>query len=352
VVASMVVAQATGGAYALSLSLLIAVIYLAVVRFMDINEKEPLWAVGLLFSLGAVFAAILLTVSSPVLELNVLWESVSEELAKFAAFALGAVALAGVARSRGWSEINGLMDGIVYGTAVGFGFATGEAFVRELYFGGALSGPIAGGPLAALWSTALSGLSEGLFGAIIGAGLGAAVGARSAARRVGYPIAGLLGAIVVHALYLVLAEGNAFGGSAALVRTWAALLIPLLLVVGVVVYALVTERRIIREELEDEAQSGTVTPDELRLLRSFVARRSANTRKLLGGDFDGWLASRSLQNRQVQLALAKNRVAGETDPAGRVASEAEVERLRASVLWMKQDPQSAAQPPSSAEGSA
>ena len=47
----MAVAQATGGAYALSLALLIAVIYLAVMRFMDINEKEPLWAVGLLFSL-------------------------------------------------------------------------------------------------------------------------------------------------------------------------------------------------------------------------------------------------------------------------------------------------------------
>jgi hypothetical protein len=64
--------------------------------------------------------------------------------------------------------------------------------------------------------------------------------ARSAAQRVVYPIAGLVGAIVVHALYLVLAEGNAFGASAALVRTWAALLIPLLLVVGVVFYALVT----------------------------------------------------------------------------------------------------------------
>jgi protease PrsW len=348
----MVVAQATGGAYALSLALLIAVIYFAVVRFMDVNEKEPLWAVGLLFALGAIFAAILLTVSPPALELSVLWESVTEELAKFAAFGLGAVALAGVARSRGWSEINGLMDGTVYGTAVGFGFATGEAFVRELYFGGALSGPIAGGPLATLWSTALSGLSEGLFGAIIGAGFGAAVGARSAAQRVVYPIAGLVGAIVVHALYLVLAEGNAFGGSAALVRTWAALLIPLLLVVGVVVYALVTEKRIIREELEGEAQSGTVTPDELWVLQSFVARRSTNTRRLLAGDFDGWLASRSLQNRQVQLALAKRRAAGEADPASRAALQAEVERLRASVVWMKRNPQAAAQPPSSAEGSA
>ena len=49
----------TSGAYALSLAIIVAVIYLAVVRFMDLNEKEPLWAAGLIFLLGALTAAIL-----------------------------------------------------------------------------------------------------------------------------------------------------------------------------------------------------------------------------------------------------------------------------------------------------
>ena len=40
----------TSGLYALSLAVVVAAIYLALVRFMDLNEKEPLWAVGLLFS--------------------------------------------------------------------------------------------------------------------------------------------------------------------------------------------------------------------------------------------------------------------------------------------------------------
>jgi len=31
----------TGGAYALSLALVVAIIYLAVVRVMDLNEKNP-----------------------------------------------------------------------------------------------------------------------------------------------------------------------------------------------------------------------------------------------------------------------------------------------------------------------
>ena len=316
----MALAQVTaGGAYALSFTLIVAVVYLAVVRFMDLNEKEPLWAVGLLFLAGLIFAAVLpLLVGSSVLELSLLWGPVAEEMAKFVAFALGAVALAAVARSRGWSEISGLMDGIVYGTAVGFGYAAGETLVRELSFGGALGGAVGAGPFATLWTTVLTGLSDGLFGAVIGAGFGAAVGARSALQRVGYPIAGLVGAILVHAAYTVLAEGNALGGSAGLVRAWVALIIPILFVVAVVVVALSRERRAIQEELADEGESGAVTDEELAVLKSFAARRSRYAGALARGDFDGWLAMRELHNRQVQLALAKSRAARESDPERRL----------------------------------
>jgi len=90
-----IIQAATGsGAYALSLAVVVAAIYLALVRFMDLNEKEPLWAVGLLFSLGVVSAVVLpLLVGSVVLELSTIWGSVAEETAKFLAFAAGAVAL-------------------------------------------------------------------------------------------------------------------------------------------------------------------------------------------------------------------------------------------------------------------
>jgi protease PrsW len=350
----MVLAQVTtSGAYALSLAVIVAVIYLAVVRFMDLNEKEPLWAVGLIFLLGAVTAAILpLLVGYAVLELNPLRAAVVEESAKFVAFFLGMAVFSAAARSRGWSEINDLMDGIVYGTALGFGFATGEAFVRELSFGGAIGGAIEAGPFATLWTTALSGLSDGLFGAIIGAGFGAAAGVRSLAREIGYPIAGLIGAILAHTAYTFLAEGAALGGTAGLVRAWVALLIPVLFVVGITVVALAAERRAIRDELASERETGAVTEEELAVLRSFVARRSRYAGALMSGDFDGWLAKRELHNRQVQLALAKRRASRESDPERRAAAEAEVERLRASVLEMKRRPEIAQQTPGSGEAGA
>lgn len=350
----MVLAQVSvQGAYALSLALIVAIIYLALVRFMDLNEKEPLWAIGAMFLLGAVAAAVLpLLVGYAVLELNPLWEAVTEEFAKFIAFFLGVVMFAAVARSRGWSEISGLMDGIVYGTALGFGFATGEAFVRELAFGGALGGAIEAGPLAMLWTTALVGLSDGLFGAIVGAGFGAAAGVRPIAKEIGYPAAGLVGAILAHVAYTLLAEGDALGGTAGLVRAWVALVIPVLLVVAIMVVALVRERRAIREELTDERESGTVTEDELAVLSNFGIRRSRYTRALLGGDFDGWLAMREIHNRQVQLALAKNRATRESDPERRAAAEAEAQRLRAAVLEMKRRAEIAHRSPGSGEAGA
>lgn len=338
----MALIQVSGaGAYALSLTVIVAAIYLAVVRFMDLNEKEPLWAVGMIFFFGAVAGLVLpLIVSSTVLELNTFYGPLAEELAMFLALVVGMVALGMVARSRGWSEVSGLMDGIVYGTAVGFGFATGTEFFRELSFSAAVT-PGEVGPLAVLWSTALTGLADGLFGGIMGAGFGAAVGARSAFQRFAYPVVGLAGAILAHIGYVVLSQGNSLGGSEALIRTWIALLLPLIFIAAVIAIALGRENRAIREELRGEAGSGAVTEDELRVLQSSAGRRSQYLSAFMKGDFDRWLTLKELHNRQVQLALAKHRLRGETDPGRRAEIEGEVERLRASVLEMKREPDSA-----------
>jgi hypothetical protein len=93
------------------------------------------------------------------------------EIAQRGSFSL---VLGAVARWRGWSEVNGLLDGVVYGAAAGLGTATGAAFTLELLVGASPVGrsPSGGATLAGV---TLSGLAQGLFGAIIGAGFGAAV---------------------------------------------------------------------------------------------------------------------------------------------------------------------------------
>ena len=71
-------------------TLLLAVLYLSVVRFVDMNEKEPLWAMLMVFVLGALGAvATSLGVNQSTLGLN-LWASAAvKEVVKFMAIGGG-----------------------------------------------------------------------------------------------------------------------------------------------------------------------------------------------------------------------------------------------------------------------
>lgn len=324
----------TDGLYAIALALVVAVIYLIVIRFMDLNEKEPLWAVLLAFALGALAALVLpLFFDSATLESAGFVGAFSKELAKFIALVLGVVALGAIARQRGWAEIGGLMDGIVYGTAIGLGFVIGETLSREFTFGGsAVIG--AAGAAATVGGIALAGLAEGLFGAIQGAGFGAAVRARSSATRIVAPLLGLVVAVLARWGYELLARGGSVGGSTA--RTWLFLSLPIVFVVAVILVALAGERRAIRDELPPETGTGAVTQEELDTLRGFGPRRAAYARAFFRADWDHWLALKTLHNRQVQLALAKQRLSGERDPENRAELESEIERLRASSVELRE----------------
>jgi RsiW-degrading membrane proteinase PrsW (M82 family) len=326
----------TGHADALLLSALVAVIYLILLRLLDLNEREPLWSVLLLFGLGLGAAGLLqLLVHSTVLELTVLPGAAARELAAFVAVATGVAALAGAARLRGWSELNGVMDGIVYGAAAGLGLAAGETLLRQLRPASGLLAGLSVGPLEILWTSALAGLAQGLFGAILGAGFGAAAQTHVRGKRFALPLLGLAGAVAADATYRVLAHGDALGGAGAVVRVWVALLLPLVLAAAITIYALVQERRAIRAELEAERWTGAVSDADLALLENWPRRQAAYLSALTAGDFGRSLQLMALHNRQVQLALTKRNEAGETHPGRRAALQSEIERLRMAALETK-----------------
>jgi RsiW-degrading membrane proteinase PrsW (M82 family) len=314
----------------LLLTLGVAVIYLLLVRFLDLNEKEPLWAIGMLFVLGAGSALVLnLTVSSTLLELTVLPSAAARETARFFAVASGLGVLALLGQMRGWSEIDGVMDGLVYGACGGLGFATGEVLARDLFVVSVSLPGLEPALLTSLGRAALSGLSDGIFGAIIGAALAAALHARSAVARAALPIAGYGGAVLCHAGHIELSHGNALGGMQGLIRAWLGLLLPAVLVVLVGVFALAKEKRAIREQLAGEAAGDVVSPAELELLSSSFRRQVVYLKTLGSGRLAALLGLRALHNRQVQLALAKQRLGSRSEAAG------EVDKLRAAVLELK-----------------
>jgi protease PrsW len=321
--------------YSLALVFTTAILYIVLLRILDMNEKEPLWAIGTFFGLGVVVATFFyVVVDSTFLRLNLVEGAATIETAKFLTIALGMGIVGAIGRLRGWSEVNGALDGIVAGAAVGLGFATGATFVREFV----VATPILdiGAGAGALFATvALLGLSEGLFGAIAGAAFGAAVYARGSLPRDALPFVGLAGAIVARIGYQYLRTGRSLS-EIGVVLKWVALLLPVALIVAVIVVELARERRAIVAELADEAEAGVVTEEELALLRSFFARRGAYLRKIVAGDLNGWITLREMHNRQVQLAMTEARLRRAHGPDQQAELGAEVARLRAAILEFKQ----------------
>lgn len=321
-----VVAQAAGNE-ALALAIVLAVIYLLLVRFMDLNEKEPFWALGVVFAIGAIAAVVLYSaVGSARLETGLVAGPLLREIGKILAVGVALYVLQVLGRGRGWSEVNGALDGVVYGMAVGLGFATGIVFVQELL---AQQGLAFGLPtpsaIEQLWTLGLRGLVEGLFGAIIGAGFGLAAVEKNRGRRP-LLVAGAAGcAIVLHVAFNLLTRGlaaTASGRALALVG----LFLPLVLVGAIIVWSLRQERSIIQTELAAERHSGVISDTDMHLLSSFAARRGAYLKRLSSGDFGGWADLKALHNRQVQLAFAKHRAAHDS------TAQEEVEHLRSAVV--------------------
>jgi RsiW-degrading membrane proteinase PrsW (M82 family) len=308
---------------------LMVVFYLVIVRLVDMNEKEPLWAMAVFFVLGAAASVVVVqTVGTPVLDLQPMLGAVIKESARFGAIGAGVLGLLAYGRKRGWDEFNGLLDGIVYGATVGLGFATAREVMNQVLIGGfAVPGEQAG-LLAGFHKVFLTGLAEGIFGAIIGAGIGAAVEARAVALRVVWPLVGAGVAMLASWGYVVLGKGNALGGDQGLVRAQLALALPVVVVAVVVVYALLSERRAIRDQLSSEQADGIVTPTDLSLLQSVMAREVTYLKTLLSGKVRPWLLLKTLHNRQVQLAFVKQSAARETNPARKSRFETEIANLR------------------------
>ena len=310
---------------------LMALGYLLVLRLCDANEREPLWAIALTFGLGAMAAVGLRwVVPATVLELHPVPSAIAHELARFVAVGGAVFVLVLVARRRGFSEINGLMDGVVYGGAAGLGGATGAAIVAATVRTRVeLLPDFAASAFASFGKVALTGLADGVFGALMGVGFAGGLHACRPVARASWVLAGFACAVLAHLGHAELGWGASLAGAAARARAWVALGLPLCLVVGVAVVALVGERRAIGRELASELDAGLVRPMDLALLGGFVRREVYYVRTLLRGGVRAARLARTLHNRQVQLAMAKQRAARD---AGGAAAAAEAAALRAAIV--------------------
>ena len=285
-------------------------VYVLLALWIDRFEKEPVWMLAAAFLWGATaavfFAFILNTLFEAIMSGSlgagapvataVLSAPFVEELAK--GFALVIFFL--------WKrdEFDNVLDGIIYATMVGLGFAMTE---NILYYGKALA---AGGLGASLVTFVLRGVvspfAHPLFTSMTGIGLGLARQApRGSWLKMAAPAAGICAAMFLHFLWNFSASLGAM-----FFLAYVIVMVPAFL--GLITMAIVSlrqEGRIIREHLLPELRNGLLPEREYHALCTVGGRIGGAWRAFGSG---GWAERRRrlrLQDLASELAFHRWRTA-------------------------------------------
>jgi RsiW-degrading membrane proteinase PrsW (M82 family) len=337
----------------LAYALIQAVVALLVVRFLDLYEREPIAIITLLFLWGAVVAAIMASAGNELLsgelprDVEVVFgpmisAPIVEELAKGLALVIAFLVSRWANRRFGLFEFDGVTDGIVYGAAVGIGFA----FTEDLYY--FFREARASGVAEALdvFVDRRDFLGPAMFRhaiwtATFGAGLGAATRARSWRGKLGWPLLGLVAAMLMHAVnngltpvllsikygfettYDYFAVGvpveladrmDASAESIVDTLDWISLAYVVAFFI-LIALGLRHQRRLIREGLVSEVESGLITAEQAEVAGSFRRRVGTEARLVWAGDLAGARQTSVLCRELAELAFCKDRVSG-TEDAG------------------------------------
>lgn len=272
------------------------VAYLLFIWWMDRYLRQPLWVVAAVFLWGAFGAIVLGIFGSQVLEMPM-----ARVFGKEATNALGAIFIAPFVEeiSKGVIllllalrvDFNNMADGFVFGAAAGLGFGMTENFLyfTQVYTESGFHAWMQNVYVRTLYSAVMHCVATSIFGMSIGL----AKFRRAANARV-IILSGLLCAMGLHSFW------NAcmiIGG--ALRSGWITQIgfgiLPFLVFLMLALYqlSLYYEGRIIRRELEEEAQMGTIPLSIVPILSSYFKRRQKK-----------WLPPGTDQDRYVSLAMS------------------------------------------------
>ena len=294
---------------------------IAVLWWLDRYEKEPLWLLGIVFFWGAIPTIILSVMTQILLEPPLaarLGHSILSPLANTSVIvplteetfkALILLALFVSFRQ----EFDGVMDGILYGALIGFGFSVVEDMVylmRVLLQGG---GWREWGTMVAL-RIGLYNLNHSVFTACVGVGFGLARNTRKGWKRVLYPALGWAVAVSLHGIHnagTVLADSTS---SYLILGTTAVDWMGALGMLALIVLATQQEKSWF-EELVPEVSSGVITPDEYRVAAVYRVRFRRGWHVLTHYGLRSYVRWNRFVQMIVDLAYKKHQVkaAGEGD---------------------------------------
>jgi len=342
------------------------VVFLLLIRFIDPYEREPVSLLAVMALWGAIGATSLSALGNQLIRGwlptdvaivfgRALSAPVVEELAKGIALIIFVIVSVRARGRFGMPRFEGITDGIVYGAAVGLGFAFTED-ILYLLIGASRLGLEEGfvGYLARRDFFGLGMLHHAIYSAAFGVGLGLATWSLKRGAKVAFGVAGMIVAMALHAFNngwvqvtlvrrfgfdKVLAYSQGRGGrarsemaetarSASNVIDLADLVL-VVVFVGLIALWLRYQRRVIREELEEEAGAGLISRTELLLLPKYWQRTIWYWQLIRTGQWERWRLLRRIHNELVNLAFTKHRIARGT------AARADAEQHRRVIDRLK-----------------
>ena len=333
------------GPIGLILGLLAAMIpvplYVVLVLWIDRYEGEPLWMLSTAFFWGALVAAFFAFLFNTIFGLTISMLAQDANAGEASTAVISAPIVEEIGKSlilfifffAKKDEFDGVVDGIVYASMAGLGFAMTE---NILYYGNAASQ--SGGILTAtvIVRGFFAPFSHPLFTSLAGIGLGLARQSNNTAVKLVTPIVGLLMAIFMHSLWNAAAV---LGGGAAFLIIYIVVMVPAFLIVLVVIaLSLRREGQVVRQFLVTEIEGGLFTREEYEKLGSISGRMGSSFDALSRTGVKGWRTRRRLNQLASELAFHRSRVSRgihsrKHDPAAQEAAylhalRALVEELR------------------------
>ena len=290
-------------------------VYALFIRWVDRFEPEPTWLLLASFAYGAAFATLGGGVSSRVVQnaaaaflgvsssshgMEAMASTVLAPLFEesFKGFGLCAIALASAA---GLHELDGPLDGVIYGGIIGLGFTLTEdiLYVATTYAErgfGAFAGLL-------FVRTVLLGLSHCTFTAMTGLGFGLAAVVTKPGLKVAFPILGYGAAVGLHALHNGLPTFFGSGGAVVMILfTWATVLCFFALVAALVA----RDRALVVQELSGELGE-LLHVRELERVATYVGLAVENLEVLFAQGWGPFRLRRAKQLALVELAFVKHR---------------------------------------------
>jgi len=254
------------------------IVYVLILWWFDRYEKEPRRLLWTAFLWGAVPAIILSVIAEQVLGEPL--ANLSEQSAELMSSSVLAPLIEELAKGLAVfllflffrREFDNVLDGIIYGATVGFGFAMTE---NVFYFMDSFQqGGLESLGTLALMRGVVFGLNHALFTSFFGAALGYARMSRRGLRRwIAAPL-GLLGAMLLHGihnLFAGLSDTVCFGLLISIASDWGGVLV----ILAVIFLSARQEKQWITAYLKPEVDSGLITQQDYDMISSYRRRQAA-----------------------------------------------------------------------------